>query len=173
MAALFPIPGAMPIHTAEGVTYVPVIADGAIGYRASYPGRPDEVIYLLPSSDCDGGCPNVFLYAGPDEGLDAGEHEPHHWYGMHADAADWEAAYLAGEEPPEHPADIRDRAAARRRLRHFTAALDRWADRPCEPLYNIDHAERWPVDALALPQAFQAADDAYHRVRVAAEVSRA
>jgi hypothetical protein len=51
----------------ESATYIPIVfADGQVGYAVnSSTGDRQEYLYFNPSSDDDGGEPNVFVYQGP------------------------------------------------------------------------------------------------------------
>lgn len=55
-----------PVHTPDGVKYLPWTNGYSIGYQCVFDDdRPDEYLYLNPSSESDDGVPNVFVYQGP------------------------------------------------------------------------------------------------------------
>lgn len=67
----------------SGVAYLPFVSDecGSVGYRCRFDdGRPDEYVYIVPSSETDDGTPNVFLYQGTNG--DPSVDQPWHHYNM-------------------------------------------------------------------------------------------
>lgn len=67
------------VETPEGVTYEPWTDGHAVGFKLIHASGTEEYVYLNPSSDADGGVPNVFVYQGPD-GDPAGNDVPYHHY---------------------------------------------------------------------------------------------
>jgi hypothetical protein len=64
-------------ETPEGMTYTPWTDGYAVGFKCEQDGKV-EYLYLNPSSDSDGGQPNVFVYHG--EAGDPSIDGPCHFY---------------------------------------------------------------------------------------------
>lgn len=69
-------------HGNVTASYIPWTNGYAVGFRIVRQDKPDEYIYLNPSSEDDSGTPVVFVYQGPNGNPDTDM--PQHHYRMDA-----------------------------------------------------------------------------------------